>query len=382
MNRGLLQIMKSIYRVLYPCTSSIWSVTTPNEGRGKDGGSHWVGDNTDLGLDNTYKKLRWLLVFFCLVASNSFSQSFSFLNTPSSARLSALGGVNVSLHDRDVNFFSTNPSLAGDTLNGFASANYHFYIADVGVAAFALRPTIKNLGALSVGVQHMGYGTINSYDASGAPTGSFTSGETALSIAKHFQANTFRFGATFKTIFSSLAGYNATALALDLGGLYIHPRQALTIGLAFKNIGFVVADYEESSQSQLPFDVQIGTTFKPEHMPFRFSLTAFDLTRYDAYENPDDKPSAVDNVIRHLNVGAELLLSKNVNVLVGYNFRKRQELRLAEISGGAGFSFGASIQLKKVELIVNRSSLGPGQASYGFTLSANLQRMITKHRTL
>jgi hypothetical protein len=334
--------------------------------------------------DNTYQELlvRSLLIFCCLVSGNSFCQSFSFLNTPTSARLAALGGVNVSLHDRDVNFFSSNPSLAGDTLTEFASANYHFYVADVGVAAFTFQPSFKSTGPLTLGVQHMGYGTIDSYDASGAHTGSFTSGETALSLAKHFQSNAFRFGATFKTVFSNLAGYNATALAFDVGGLYIHPKQALTIGLAFKNIGLVLTDYEEGSQSQLPFDVQVGTTFKPEHMPFRFSLTAFDLTRYDAFENRDDKLTSTDKVMRHLNASAELLLSKNVNVLVGYNFRKRQELKLAEISGGAGFSFGASIRLKKAELVINRTSFGVGQASYGFTLSANLRKMIMKRETI
>jgi hypothetical protein len=336
-------------------------------------------------LPSSYRFVKYATSFFVLLSAftnTGFSQSFSFVNTPTSARLAALGGVNVSLHDRDVNFFSSNPSLAGDTLNGFASANYHFYIADVGVAAFTVQPTLKSFGAVNLGVQHMGYGTIDGYDASGAYTGSFTSGETALSIAKHFQANAFRFGTTLKTIFSALAGYRATALAFDVGGMYIHPKQALTIGLVFKNMGVVISDYENASQSRLPFDVQLGTTFKPEHMPFRFSLTAFDLTRYEAYENQDDKLSSTDKVMRHMNVAAELLLSKNVNVLVGYNFRKRQELKLAELSGGAGLSFGASLKIKKAELIVNRSSFGPGQASYGFTLSANLQQMITKQRAL
>ncbi len=32
---------------------------------------------------------------------------------------SGLGGVNVSLADRDVNFFLSNPALSGDTLSGY-----------------------------------------------------------------------------------------------------------------------------------------------------------------------------------------------------------------------------------------------------------------------
>ena len=314
--------------------------------------------------------------------TSSTAQSFSFVNTPSSARLAALGGVNVSLADRDVNLFSSNPAINKDTLNGFASANYHFYLADVGQASFAIRPVIGSLGGVNIGIQHMGYGKIKGYDATGAEMGEFSSGETALFIGKHFQSNAFRFGANIKTIFSNFAGYRAAALALDFGGLFVHPKQNLTVGLAIKNVGFTISDFAEDSSSKLPFDVQVGTTFKPEHMPFRFSLTAFDLTDYNVYENETDKPSEVDKVMRHLNVGAELLLSKNVNVLFAYNFRKRQELRLEEISGGAGLSFGLSMRIKKMELVVNRASYGPGQAVYGFTLSANLQQMIMKREKI
>ena len=75
-------------------------------------------------------------------SSTAFAQtggkkSFEFLNVPNNARLAALGGVNVSLADRDINFFFSNPALVGDTLAGFASASYQFYVADIGQATFS-----------------------------------------------------------------------------------------------------------------------------------------------------------------------------------------------------------------------------------------------------
>lgn len=322
-------------------------------------------------------------VIFLLIQTDVFSQStYSFLNVPASARLAALGGVNVSLADLDGNLFTSNPSLSGDTLNGFASASYQFYVADIGQANVSYQHRFNKVGNLTFGVQHMNYGTIKSYDASGAELGDFSSGETALTVGKQFQSSAFRFGANLKTVFSNLAGYRATALAVDLGGLFIHPEDNFTIGLTVKNIGFTLSDYAETSSSTLPFDVQVGTTFKPEHMPFRFSLTAFDLTDFDSEGGTNGDVSAVDKVVRHLTVGTELLLSKNVTILAGYNFRNRQELKLEEVAGGAGFSVGLSIQIKTVELVVNRSSYGPKQAAFGFTLSTNVNKMIRKRETI
>lgn len=324
-----------------------------------------------------------LIASFLFFNSGVQGQSaYTFLNVPPTARLAALGGVNVSLADRDVNLFSANPSLAGDTLNGFVSANYQFYLADIGQANFAYQHQFKKIGSLSFGVQHFSYGALDSYDPAGLPLGTVNAGETALMIGKHFSANAFRFGATVKTIFSNLAGFRSTALAFDLGGLFVHPQQNLTIGLAIKNIGFSLADYTESSSSPLPFDVQVGTTFKPEHMPFRFSITAFNLTDYDAFENEEDKPGTIDKVVRHLNVGTELLLSKNVNILLAYNFRRRQELKIEEIGGGAGLSLGLSIQIKTLELVLSRVGYGPRQASYGFTLSSDLKKIMRKREKI
>ncbi len=328
-------------------------------------------------------KQAMLMVCFFFFGQELYGQSaYTFLHVPANARLAALGGVNVSLNDRDVNLFSSNVALAGDTLNNFGSLNYQFYLADIGQANFAYQHSFKKIGTINLGVQHFNYGSIDSYDATGASLGTFTSGETALMLGKFYTSNAFRFGLTFKTIFSNLAGFRSAATAIDLGGLFIHPKQNLTIGLAVKNIGLILTDYTESSSTRLPFDVQVGTTFKPQYMPFRFSLTAFDLTDYASFEASNTSATVLDQVMRHINVGTELLLNKNVNVLIGYNFRRRQELAVETLGGGAGLSFGLSIQIKSLELVMSRVSYGPRQASYGFTLASNIGKMIRKYEKI
>lgn len=325
-----------------------------------------------------------LLLSFQGLAQFGGQHSFEFLNVPGNARLASLGGVNVSLSDRDVNFFLTNPALVSDSLSGLASASYQFYVADIGMATFAYSQNVETIGQISFGVQHMNYGEITGYDASGVEMGSFKSGETALVISKSHQVANFRIGANLKTVFSNIAGYRASALLFDIGGTFVHPKQDLTVGLVFKNLGFVLSEYSEFSNSSVPFDVQVGTTFKPEHMPLRFSFTAYNIaTKGNAYDDPDDNddPSSFDKVLGHINIGAEILFHRNVNVLIAYNFLRHQELK-TENAGGSGFCIGTSVKIKAFELIVSRTSYSVGNAAYGFTLAANVQKMILKKRTI
>lgn len=328
---------------------------------------------------------RYALLFFFIISVFSsitvFSQlagrrSFEFLNIPSSSRMAGLGGVNVSLADRDVNFFYANPASNGDSLKGAASVNYQFFVADIGHASITYGHDFPSVGFITAGVQHINYGDISGYDASGMETGNFSSQETALFVSKSHQVGNYRFGVSMKGIFSSIAGYGSNAIAIDVGGIFIHPKQQLTVGLVIKNIGAVLSDYSNTGNTRLPFDVQVGTTFKPEHMPFRFSVTGYNLVNIDIlYDSPEfDDYSFLQNVFSHLNFGGEILVHKNVNVLVGYNYLNHQALKLENGGGGAGISVGFSVSIKMVDLVVSRSAYVAGNAAYSFTLSTNINR--------
>lgn len=316
------------------------------------------------------------------LAQTAERKSFGFLEVPNNARLSAVGGVNVSLADRDINLFFYNPALISDSLGGFASASYQFYIADIGQATFSYAHNFSGIGTLLFGIQHLSYGNIKGYDASGAEIGDFKSGETVLVIGKSHQVSNFRLGVNIKAAFSNIAGYRASALMLDMGGLFIHPDQDFSVGISIKNLGFVLSEYSETSSSHLPFDVQLGTTFKPEHMPIRFSLTAYNLVESDVtYYNPQDgqaEPGTLDKVLRRLTFGAEVLVHRNVNLMIGYNYLVHQELKLVDAGGAAGLSFGFSARIKSFEFVFSRSAYLVGNAGYAFTLSKNIDNMMKR----
>ena len=328
-----------------------------------------------------------LALVFCSLAIAGWAQiggrqTFDFLHVPAHARLAAMGGVNVSLADRDLNFFHSNPSLAGDTLNGFASAGYQFYVGDVGNALFSYALDLGRYGQLLAGIQHTNYGSLQGYDENGLETLEYTSSETALVVGKTHQIGHFRLGATLKAVFSNIAGYRATAMMLDLGGIFSHPTRELTIGLTLKNMGFVFTEYSNTSSSELPFDVQAGITMKPEYMPLRFSLTGYHLTKGRLlYEGPlGERSSTLRNVLGHLTLGAEILLHPNANILVGYNYLLHRAL-LSETGGrGAGLSYGFSLFVKPVEFVFSRNAYTVGNAGYSFTLLTNTNHILKRRK--
>lgn len=310
--------------------------------------------------------------------------AFEFLNVPAHARLAGLGSVNVSRADADVNFFINNPALAGDTLAGMASASYLFYPGNVGQALIAYGHSFSRAGTWYMAVQHLDYGTLQGYDETGNETGEFEAGETAVILSRSHSIRHFRLGFSAKALFSNVAGYRATAMSLDIGGLFQHPEKEFTAGLVIKNLGMVFSEYTRSTQTRLPFDVQAGVTFKPEHMPLRFSLTAFNLpyqnTFYADPDDPQEKPGAFQKILNHTNLGVEVLIHRNVTILTGYNSFIRQSHRLEERAGGAGLSLGLVLSLQPVQFIVSRSGYVTGNAGYSFTLSSRLTTLLTRRK--
>lgn len=332
----------------------------------------------------------FLLGVMIVGSSNTIAQftspaSFEFLSIPQHARLAGLSGVNVSYANKDQNFLFSNPALVGDTLSGMFSANYLFHVADIGQATFVATKTFNKVGTISFGIQHINYGQIEAYDATGAPAGTFNSGETALVISKSHQLSNFRLGINMKTVFSNLAGFRASALIFDLGGVFLHPTQDLTIGLVLKNLGFRLSDYSETSTSKLPFDVQAGVTYKPEHMPVRFSVTTYNLaTPGDLFDdsNAEDTSGTLDKVMRHFTFGAEILFHRSVHGLIGYNFLRQTELKAASGGGGSGFSYGIMVKVKTFDFGISSSRYSIGNSNYTFSVAANMDRLIFKRTVL
>lgn len=336
-------------------------------------------------------------VFLYLMALPFFSlgqiggkRSFEFLNIPGNARIAALGGVNTSLFDEDVNLMLSNPAALHDEVSRHLSLSHLFYYADISHSALTYAHTFDKVGTFGVGLQYMDYGEFESFDEAGANLGTFNAQEYAITVGHSRIQGNFRMGGNIKLAVSNIGPYASSAVMADLGGLFIHPHQPLTIGLSFKNIGFPLRGYTPDAEMELPFDVQLGATFKPEYMPFRFSVTAFNLYLGDiTYFDPastiggnQDEPGTVDRVLRHFAFGTELLLSKNVNLRAGYNHLIRKELRLDQASGGAGFSWGLMFRVNTFEFAYTKAYYHVAGGTNYLTLSHDFNEIFRNKKEL
>ena len=117
-------------------------------------------------------------------------------------------------------------------------------------------------------------------------------------------------------------------------------------------------------------------------MPVRFSLTGHHLYVFDISYNDIEsnyifdekgnkiqkKISIADKISRHFVIGTELLIHKNFNLLFGYNFLRRKELLVNGLGGAAGFSFGASLRIKKIDFCISHAILTAPKGQTTFSL--------------
>ncbi|WP_420582920.1 type IX secretion system protein PorQ [Reichenbachiella sp.] len=331
------------------------------------------------------KKLAFVFLLW-IQAGFLFAQvdrSFQYLDLPIGARVAGLGGVISSSTDDDVNLFLSNPVLLDSANDNHISWSYLGFYADVKYNTLAYAKTFDKAGTFGIGIQHLGYGSIDSYDPSGNSVGSFDASETAVIVSHSHQLGVFKLGANLKYVYSGIYTYNSSALAFDIGGAFIHPEKEFMVSVLFKNLGFVVSEYSDTSNSSLPTDLQIGVTFKPEHMPFRFSFTGHNLLNpnenyTDENSSNGSKPGIADRIFRHVNIGTEVLLSRNVNVRLGYNHLVRKELSLSEKSGLSGMSMGLMARIKAFEFSYTYTTYHVDSGRSYFTLTSNLNRVFKK----
>ncbi|MCF6361443.1 MAG: type IX secretion system protein PorQ, partial [Cyclobacteriaceae bacterium] len=288
-----------------------------------------------------------------------------------------VGGVNISLYGNDPTLFFSNPALASDSLANRPTVNYTAFPTGVGFSSATYSHSFKKAGLWSAGVQYLSYGKIDGYDDSGNPTDSFKPNDYAVIISHVRSSNNFRFGASLKQVGLNIAGFSSNATLFDLGGVFVHPSQLFTVGMTIKNMGFQWSKISESVDSTLPFDMQLGASIKPLHMPFRFSLTLYKLNQWDlTLPNETTTNEFTDNLMRHVVIGTELLINKHINILFGYNHLRKRELKVENAGGFSGFSVGLNIKTKAFEFVYAYGGYNVAGNANMLTLNVDLNQLV------
>ena len=338
-----------------------------------------------------YACLSFLAFSHSLFAEIGGQQSFQFLNLPGSAKVAGIGGVNVSSRSHDVNMLYANPALLNPETNHQLSFGHISYLGDIKQNSLTYSFPNKKGNHWAAGLQYINYGDFIQRDATGQEMGEFSVTDYTLNLTHARTIENITLGATAKMAVSRIAEFKSTAALVDIGGVFKHPEQDFVVGLALKSIGYQLSAYNDEREP-MPFDAQLGMSYKLEHMPLKFSLTAHHLQKFDIVyldttvtgrigeNNEEIKPKKTfgDKLARHFVVGGEFMLSKNFNLRLGYNHLRRKELRTETKAGGAGMSFGAMIRIKKFELDFTRAYYHVSGASNFFTVSTTLEGLFKK----
>jgi hypothetical protein len=92
--------------------------------------------------------------------------------------------------------------------------------------------------------------------------------------------------------------------------------------------------------------------------------------------------TTLDKVMRHVVLGAEVLLTKNFNLRIGYNYKRRQELQIEDKTGGVGFSWGFGLKINRFMISYGRATYHLAGASNLFSISSNLGEFAKKKKHL
>ncbi|MNK48649.1 hypothetical protein D3C87_674840 [compost metagenome] len=333
------------------------------------------------------------ILFFLFYTALSFSQiggkyTYQFLNLVTSPRQAALGGKVITLHDYDVNQGIFNPATINPEMNNQLSANYGNYYGEVayGTAAYAYTWD-RHVQTFHVGVNYVDYGTFEGRDETGLITGDFTGSEIALSLGYAFNVpyTDLYLGANAKFISSTLESYNSFGAAVDIGALYIDEDNDINYALVVRNAGMQITTYA-GTQEKLPLEIIAGISQEMENVPLRWHLTLENLQQWNiAFSNPnrtengidgsstEEKVSFFNNALRHVIVGAEFLPGKSINLRVGYNFRRSEELRIEDKRSFSGISAGVGIRFGKLRFDYSYSRYTLAANTSLFGLMINLQ---------
>jgi len=327
------------------------------------------------------------------MAQKGGESTYSFLGLTNSARVAALGGEVVSLYDDDLNMVYNNPALLSPGMHSNLSLNYVNYFAGVNYGYASYGHSVAGVGNFAAGMHYVNYGVFDRTDELGELQGTFRASEYALNLvySRSLLDSGLTAGVNLKPIFSSLEQYTSFGLALDLGLSYVLPGSLTSFGLVLKNMGVQLTSYT-GRREKLPFEIQAGVTQGLAHAPFRFTLTLQHLERWDlSYTLQDDglmfpgsdrEPSGFDtfgdNLMRHVVLGTEFLLGENFHVDVGYNYKRRKEMKVNSHPGMVGFSMGFGFRVSKFHVAFGRSSYHLAGGTSHFSLTSDLSEFYRK----
>ena len=326
------------------------------------------------------KRIAPLFVFIILVFTALQSKAqvtddiFRVLSDANSARVVALGGMPLPVHDGDLQTAVFNPSAISPEMNNQIALSY---VGDFNVgtnyATVQYSRTFEKLGSFAASVQYYNYGNMPYASESGYVDGNtFSVSDYAITLGWGRElSDKWSIGANLKYAGLQYESYHGGALAVDVAATYwSYTNWAFT--LAARNIGMQLYNDFDNRNVKLPFSVDFMASKKLDHLPLTIYLAFDDIQQWNKihtdtlvspnynpttgqYEEPSNTAKFFTNLACHLVVGGELELGKNLVLRASYNYGTSYNMGVPQKRTLVGFSAGFGVKIKMFEIDYTRS---------------------------
>ena len=315
------------------------------------------------------------------------NSSYNSLNLNNSSRVLSMGGDVISIVGNDVSLAFQAPSLLNKEMNRQMSFNFVDYVSDINFISFHYAQKISNNLMIFSGLDAINYGEFIGSDATGNSTSLFTANQQIFTLGTAKQiSDKFTLGTNIKLLNSQLESYHSLSLSSNVSTTYFNKENNLAATLLFKNMGKPIKSYTSTSEN-LPFEIQLGLSKSLQHLPFRYSLVLHHLNVYDISNDYNlntiydlttntiiiKKETVAKKMLRHVILGGELNpFRKSLYLRAGFNFQRREDLKLSSSFSMSGFSWGMGFSVRKIQINYSRSALHSSSVLNSFSLITNL----------
>tara|TARA_B100000886_G_scaffold323372_1_gene267129 strand:- start:387 stop:1409 length:1023 start_codon:yes stop_codon:yes gene_type:complete len=307
------------------------------------------------------------VISFIFVRAQNSSSSYAALDLPLSARHAILNEP-VSLFSEDLESGVFNPAMLNEKMEKQLSLNFVDYFFDINFISAAYALPLRDFGTIGISVKSIGYGEFTETDFTSQSLGTFGANEQIISagLGKKISER-WSVGASVKTIFSNLQNYQSLAIASDLAVAYIKEDKNFSMSILTRNYGKQISTYA-INEEKLPFQLDFGLSKRLEHLPFLFTMNYKNIQKWDLtsiYESANndlnqnassEEINFTNKLFRHIDVGGELSIGKHIQIRIGYNPKRRQELKVDSYLGMVGFSWGLGVKISYFKINYGRST--------------------------
>lgn len=289
----------------------------------------------------TVKKLLLLLSILCLLFTSPVYSSdktgttgAQFLKIGVGARAVGMGEAFCGVAD-DINALYWNPAGLSNIGERQATAMYISWFQSMNYAYLAYGQPIRDWGVFAGGITYLSSGDIpkTTVDSGGNYVDegtNFSAYDLAFTIGYgRKMAGDFSLGGAFKVISEKIESENATAFAVDIGGVYKGLRikdRVVPVGIVIQNIGTGIKFI--SKADSLPINIKMGSSYPVEFPQIKSSLTLAVDVNYP-----------LDNDF-NAHFGSEFWYKGMVAIRLGYKTDTIKEIdALSGLSIGGGFRY-------------------------------------------